>query len=461
MSLLWCAAVRNSPLGDMFRNNPLLAWRQGEGMCDHCADGADQAMSTQLTSTPAADHRPLRRNRDFLLLWTGQVVSTVGMRVSALAYPLLVLYLTDSPLLAGLVASAQSIPFLLLYLPAGVLVDRWDRRRVMLIADGCRAVLLASIALALALRQLAYAQIIVVVFLDGSCFVFFQLAESAALPHLVPKQQLPTALAQIQARELGAELAGQPLGGALFALSHLLPFAADAISYVLSFVTLLFLRPGLQTPADKTPIRLFAEVREGLAWLWRQPIMRVMVGLIGATNLVLSALPLVVIVRARQLGAGPFLIGALLAFAGAAAIAGAVIAPWLQRHLPARILILGSLWIWSAATLLLVLMPTPLALGAAAGAPMMVVPAFNVVLGSYRYALAPDRLQARTMSSARLVAWGTIPLATLIAGSLLQAAGATVTLLALGGAMLAVATVATASRIVRNAPQVADLHPVE
>ncbi len=418
-------------------------------------------MSTQLTSTPAGEYPPLRKNRDFLLLWTGQVVSTVGMRVSSLAYPLLVLYLTGSPLLAGLVGSAQSIPFLLLYLPAGALVDRWDRKRVMLIADGTRAVLLSSIVAALAVGRLSFAQIIVVVFLDGSCFVFFQLAESAALPHLVPRQQLPTALAQNQARELGAELAGQPLGGALFAVSHLLPFGADAISYVLSFVTLLFVRPGLQSPQDKTHLRLFAEVGEGLTSLWRQPILRVMVGLVGATNLVLSALPLVVIVRARQLGAGPALIGLLLAFSGAAAIVGALAAPWLRRHLPARIVIIGSLWTWAVATALLVLMPTPLALGAAAGGAMVVAPVFNVVLGSYRYALAPDRLQARTASSARLIAWGTIPLATLLAGVLLQAVGSAVTMLALGGAMLVTAALATAARVVRHAPRVEDLHPTE
>ena len=418
--------------------------------------------AAEASTLPAAGHPPLRRNRDFLLLWTGQVVSTVGMRVSALAYPLLVLYLTGSPLLAGLVASAQTVPFLLLYLPAGVLVDRWNRKRVMLTADGSRAVLLGSIVLALALGRLAFAQIVVVVFLDGCCFVFFQLAESAALPHIVARHQLPAALAQNQARELGAEMAGQPLGGALFAVSHLLPFAADAISYVLSFVTLLFVRPGLQSPvAEKKRIRLLAEVGEGLGWLWRQPLLRVMVGLVGATNLVMTALPLVVIVRARQMGAGPFLIGVLLAFSGAAAIAGAVAAPWLQRHIPARFVIMGSLWIWAAAIGSLVLMPTPLALGALAGAAAFAGPVFNVVLASYRYLMAPDRLQARTMSSARLIAWGTIPLATLLAGVLLQAVGSAVTLLALGGIMVTIAAAATASGIVRNAPEVADVHQVE
>ncbi|MEU3346853.1 MFS transporter [Streptomyces sp. NPDC006700] len=91
-------------------------------------------MSESLASSAVA--RPLWRNRDFMLLWSGQVVSTVGMRVTALAYPLLVLALAGSPFQAGLVGFAQTLPFLVLYLPAGALVDRWDRRRVMLAADG-------------------------------------------------------------------------------------------------------------------------------------------------------------------------------------------------------------------------------------------------------------------------------------------------------------------------------------
>src|SRR3989442_8879571 len=155
---------------------------------------------------------PLRRNRDFILLWSGQAVSTIGTRVSSLAYPVLVLALTHSPAKAGFVGFAQTLPFLLFYLPAGALVDRWNRKRVMLVADAGRAFALGSIAVALALDRLTLTQIAVVAFLEGSLFVFFQLSESAALPHVVPREQLATALAQNQAREQGADLAGRPLG---------------------------------------------------------------------------------------------------------------------------------------------------------------------------------------------------------------------------------------------------------
>ena len=401
--------------------------------------------------------RPLWRNRDFMLLWTGQVVSTVGTRITALAYPLLVLALTGSPLLAGVVGFAQALPYLLLYLPAGALVDRLDRRRVMLVADAVRAGVLATVVAGLAWDRLSLAHLAIAVFVDGACFVFFQLAESAALPHIVPRRQLPAALAQNQAREHGAELAGQPLGGALFAAGHALPFVVDAVSYVLSFVGLLFVRPTLQDDRAAPARGLLADIAEGLTWLWHQRFLRAVVVLVGATNVVLNALPLVLIVRAGELGASPALIGVLLAFSGVAAILGSLVAPWLHRRVPTRVVVVGSLWVWTAGTAVLVWMPTPLWLGAAAGASSVVGPLFNVVVAAYRYALVPDRLQARTQSAARLVAWGTIPLAPLIAGVLLQGIGSTGTLLALATLMLVVAVVATASRTVRTAPRLADL----
>jgi MFS family permease len=389
-----------------------------------------------------------------MLLWSGQVVSTIGTRVSSLAYPLLVLALTHSPAKAGLVGFAQTLPFLLFYLPAGALVDRWNRKRVMLFADAGRALALGSIALGLALDRLTLAQIAAVAFLEGSLFVFFQLSESAALPHVVPREQLPTALAQNQAREQGADLAGQPLGGLLFGIDHLVPFVFDAVSYAVSFVTLLFVRPTFQVERPSSQTRLLAEVVEGIAWLWQRPLLRAIVFLVGASNFAFTALALVMIVRARQLGASSALIGAMFAFLGAGAIVGAAIAPWVQRRVPTRVVVIGSLWLWAAGMAVLALAPNALALGALAAVMWIGGPPFNVVVGAYRYALVPDRLQARTSSAARLVAWGTIPLGSLAAGFLVEAVGAITSFLVLAGISLAVALAATATRAVRNAPQV-------
>jgi predicted MFS family arabinose efflux permease len=400
---------------------------------------------------------PLWRNRDFMLLLGGQVVSTVGTRVSAIAFPLLVLAQTHSPAKAGLVGFAQTLPYLLFFLPAGALVDRWDRKRVMLVADAGRALAFASLPVAHELDRLTFAQIVLVAFLEGSLFVFFMLSESAALPQVVPAEQIPAAIASNQARVQGAGLAGQPLGGFLFGVSRMLPFVVDAVSYALSFVTLLFVRPAFQEERPRSQTRLAHEVAEGLVWLWRQPFLRAAVLLVAASNFAFSGLVLALIVRAKDLGASPSLIGAMFAFLGGGALVGSTIAPWAQRRIPARIVVLGALWLWAATTASLVLMPNAIALGAVSGVAAVSGPIFNVVLASYRYALAPDRLLARVQSAALVVAWGMTPLGSLVTGFLLQAVGAVDALLVLAGINIAIAACASAVRAVRAAPQIDDL----
>lgn len=400
---------------------------------------------------------PLWRNRDFMLLLGGQVVSTVGTRVSAIAFPLLVLAQTRSPAKAGVVGFAQTLPYLLFFLPAGALVDRWDRKRVMLVADAGRALAFASLPVAHALDRLTFAQIVAVAFLEGSLFVFFMLSESAALPQVVPAEQIPAAIASNQARVQGADLAGQPLGGFLFGVSRMLPFVADAVSYALSFVTLLFVRTAFQEERPRSQTRLAHEVSEGLVWLWRQPFLRAAVLLVAASNFAFSGLVLALIVRAKNLGASPSLIGAMFAFLGGGALVGSAIAPWVQRRIPARIVVLGALWLWAATTASLVLMPNAIALGAVSGVAAVLGPVFNVVLASYRYALVPDRLLARVQSAALVVAWGMTPLGSLAAGFLLQAVGAVDSLLVFAGINIAIAACATAVRAVRAAPQIDEL----
>jgi MFS family permease len=392
-----------------------------------------------------------------MLLWTGQVVSTVGARASSVAFPLLVLALTGSPAQAGLVGFAQTLPFPLLFLVAGVVVDRVDRKRLLLVADGARAVAFASLVAALALDRVVLAHILAVAFVEGAFFVFFRLAESAALPQVVPKEQLPTAVAQNQARDQGAELAGAPLGGLLFGFDRLLPFLFDAVSYAVGFVTLLFVRPALQEDRPPRETNVREEVLEGFRWTWQQPFIRAIVVLVGGSNFAFNALFLVLIVRAKDLGASSALIGAMFAFLGAGAILGALIAPAVARRVPTKFVIMGSLWLWAAYPAVLVALPNALAMGAVAGVMGILGPIFNVVLSAYRYALVPDRLLGRVGSVILLVAWGTIPLGAVTAGFLLEGVGAVTSMLVLAGVNLAVALGATLTPTVRNVPSVDEL----
>lgn len=388
------------------------------------------------------------------------MVSTIGTRVSSLAFPLLVLAQTHSPAKAGVVGFVQTLPYVLFYLPAGAFVDRWDRKRVMLVADGARVVAFSCLAVALATHAATFAQILVVAFVEGTGFVFFNLAESAALPQIVPKEQLSNAVAQNQARIQGADLVGQPLGGTLFGLSRLLPFAADAFSYAVSFVSLLFVRPSFQERRERVPTRLRTEIAEGVTWLWRQPFLRAGVALVAGSNFAFSAVVLALIVRAKELGASSATVGLILACFGAGAIAGSLVAPSVQRRVHAKVTIIASFWIWAAATAATGLIRSPYGLGAVWVFGALFGPIFNVSFSAYRYALVPDRLLARVGSVALVVAWGAIPLGQLTAGLLLGRLGARATILWLAVAMVAVAAAAAASPSVRHAPRIDELEPV-
>ncbi len=387
-----------------------------------------------------------------MVLWSSQVVSTVGTRVTSIAFPLLVLAETHSPAKAGLVGFAQTLPFLLLYLPAGAFIDRWDRKRTMIICDAGRAVALGSIAITIALGWLSMAQVIVAALIEGSLFVLFDLAEGAVLPQLVSEEQLPAALAQNQAKTQGADVAGQPLGGMLFSVAWLLPFLVNAVSYLVSFAALLSIRRPFQPSRARQRTRLRTEISEGLRWVWRQPFLRAAVGVIGGVNLVFNALTLVLIVRAKELGASPALIGVMFAFVGVGGLLGSFVAPWVRRRFTERRVVVTVGWLWAVEIGLLMLLPNVLGLGVVSGLRSLAAPAFNVVVNNHVYQVTPGRLLGRVRSAARLVTWGSIPLGTLSGGFLAAAFGAQATLVILTGTMGGIAAAATLARGMRQLP---------
>lgn len=385
---------------------------------------------------------PLWRNRDFTLLWTSQVASTIGTRITSVAYPLLVLALTGSPALAGLVASAQTLPFLLLYLPGGAWIDRWDRKRTMVLCELGRAVALGSVAVTAAvggIDAVTVGQLAAVAFAEGCLFVLFDLAEGAALPRLVHADQVPTAVAYNQARIQGAELAGQPLGGALFAVAPTLPFAVDAATYLVSGGAVAAIRSRLQGERAPGRGRLREEIAEGLRFVWRSRFLRESVALVAGMNLLFNALFLALIVRAQELGASPVVVGLMLGAYGVGGVLGALAAPWAHRRLAGRTILVGTAWLWAGLLGLLALMPSALWLGVVAGVASLFGPAFNVVLAAQVYRVTPDHLLGRVRSTSRLVAWGTIPLGSLLGGVLAGALGAGPALVVIAAGMLPVA----------------------
>ncbi|MCC5576551.1 MFS transporter [Microtetraspora sp. AC03309] len=394
----------------------------------------------------------LWRNKDFLALWGGQIVSTLGTRISATALPLLVLAMTGSPANAGLVGAAGSLPYLLIFLPAGTLVDRWNRRRIMLVSQITACVALASIPVALWLDVFTISQLTVVAFAQGTCFVFYDLAEKAALPRIVPPSLLPSAIAQNEAKGRGASLAGPPLGGLLFGLGHALPFLTNALSHMVAMIGLLFVRSDLQDERSAPRDSFWNETRAGLRWLWRQPLVRAAVLLVAASNMIFSALSLALVVLARRQGASPAEIGLMLGVYGGGGLIGALVAGRLHSRFSPKTVIIGVNWIWAAVLPVLAVAPNPLSLGVVAAMTSAIGPMWNVVIGTYQLTLVPNDMLGRVGSASMTLAWGVMPLGSLIAGFLLDTLGPVGTILVLALGMLLTAVAATASPAVRHAP---------
>jgi MFS family permease len=395
---------------------------------------------------------PLRRNRDFVLLQTGQALSTVGSESAAVAYTLLVLELTHSPTKAGLTGFARLVPWVLFALPAGVAVDRWNRKRLMIAADVVRAAALASLGVSALAGTLTFAQVPAIAFVEGAMYVLFNIAEIGAVRSVVPGPQLQHAFATEQARLNGVYLAGPPLGGFLFGLGRSLPFLVDAVSYAFSTLTLLAMRTPFQEARDERETAgMWAQIREGLSWLWRHTFLRTCALLFVGTNFAFSALELIVIVTARRQGLHAAAIGALLAVFGALALLGSIAAPRLMQIFSMRAVIIGNMWLVVPLAAFLA-KPSVFVLVAGAIPLCFFNPTLNAMIIGYRVAIVPDRLQGRVNSVARSLALLALPLGPIVAGLLLGSFSARVTVGALVAFLVLVALIATTSRVIRTAP---------
>ncbi len=394
---------------------------------------------------------PLRANRDFRLLWVGQTLSTFGGRISGVAFPLLVLATTGSPVKAGLVGLVANAPFVLLQLPAGAYVDRWNRRAVMLCADAGRAAALGSLAVAIAFGRLTYPHILAVATVEGSLFVVFRLAEAAALRQVVSEEaQLADAIALNQARAYGTSLAGEPIGGWLFGVRAALPFAADAVSYVASLVTIAAIRTPLPAPQRAVNRHLGREISEGLSTTLSNPFLRTSVLLTAGSDFVINGLFLVLIVIATEHGASPTQVGVMLAVGGAGGILGALATPFLARRIRSlRLIITGVVWIGVPTVALAAATTNPLLLGLLLGLTLSVWPLYNAVVVARWMLEIPDRLMGRVQSAAALLGWAPVPLAPLVGGALIERVGGAWTVLTFAAIMLTVAIIATLSRTIR------------
>ncbi len=394
-------------------------------------------------SVSSGQPQSLWRNRDYMLLWSGQALSDIGGAVSELAFPLLVLAVTHSPAQAGFAAALRALPATLFSLFAGVLVDRWNRKRVMLVCDIGRALSLASIPVAFALGHLTAAQLFITAFIEGTLLILFDLAKTAAVSQVATREQLSTAIAQDEFVEGTTELFGPSLSGALYTLNAMFPFITDAISYLISIVSLLLIRTPFQHERKAVRRNVLREIAEGMSWLWHQPFLLTMSLLMGGGAFVFSGHVLVIIILVQQQHAPAVVIGLIFAVSGIGSILGSLLAPRLEKRLTVGQSILLCRWYFVLSWPLCALAPFPPVLGAVEFGTGFVDPIEDVPYFSHRLKLIPDELRGRVLSACRLFPGTLRPLGLALTGILIQRVGVFPTIWLAWAFLLVITTIVT------------------
>lgn len=415
-------------------------------------------------------HRPrwvrggLWRHADFLRLWTGQSISEFGTQISQLAIPLVAaISLRTAPLEFSILTAAGYLPFVLFALPAGAFVDRLPRRRLLIICDATRALLLALIPGLWAIGQLRMWELVLLQFVVGTFTVFFDVAYMSYLPSLVKREQLVEGNSKLQLTVSVAQVAGPSASGALVSLLTA-PYAivADAASYVASTAFLLTMRhrEGRSDAAPDAPKpQLWREVKDGLGWVLGHRWLRAIAMCTGTSNFFVTAtVAIFVLYLVRSLHLSPFEIGAVMALGSCGSIGGALVVSRIQGWLGVGSTILGSVALTTLGALAIPLappsFPMPVLVFALAAMGFAAV-TYNVTQVSLRQTITPERLQGRMNAAMRWVVWGTIPLGSLVGGVIAQAFGLH-TALWIGaiGALCAILPIAlTSVRSIQEMPQ--------
>ena len=366
-----------------------------------------------------------RLSRDYWRLWWANAISSTGDGAFVAALPLLAVTITRDPRLVSVVTAAIFLPWLLLSLPAGAVVDRYDRATLMWRAQAVQAAVVTIIAVLVVARQASIELLAAGGLLLGSAEVIFSNAAQAVLPALVPPELLAKANGSQQVSlTVGESFLGPPAGSLLFAAAAALPFGLDAVSFAGSAALLARLPRAAEAPknAKRPPIR--AQIAEGLRWLTRHRLLRVVAVLLGIYNFANQMGQAVLVLLATQtLHVSTRGYGLLLAASAVGSVVGGLVNPILTRRigmLPS--LVLPAL-VTSAAFVGIGLAPGPVVVAALLACQGFAAAMWNVVTVSLRQRVVPGHLLGRVNSVYRMLGWGLMPLGALAGGFVAHAAG--------------------------------------
>jgi predicted MFS family arabinose efflux permease len=387
----------------------------------------------------------LLRSPDFLKLWGGQTVSSLGSYITLYGLPMLaVITLKASPAQMGILQAAGSAPALLLSLLAGVWVDRLRRRPVMIAADLGRGLILATIPLAAVLGRLSIGQIYAVIALAGMLSLFFNSAYRAYLPSLVAQQSIQAGNSRLAMSESLAEMVGPGIAGLLVqTIGAPLAILFDALSYGVSVISLgLIRKPEARPVATGERQPAVQEAREGLKTISRQPLLRALAGQTAVSSFFGSFIGVLYTLYAiRLLHLSPAGIGLTVGVGGVSSLVGSFLAGRVTRRFGLGRSLVGLFFIGILFTLLIPLaasLPTlGLGLLLLAQSSDLFGMIYQINVLSLRQSITPPRLQGRVNASFDLLTAGASPLGALAGGFLAGTIGMQTTLfLAAGGLAL-------------------------
>ena len=385
---------------------------------------------------PNATTTSLWRNGPFLRLWTGQTASSVGSQLGRLAIPVLaVSVLQATEFQVGLLTAVETAAFLLIGLPAGAWVDRWLKRRVMLIADLARAIVLASVPIMFFAGVLTIWQLMVVGAIVGVASVFFDVAYQSYLPVLVDLKQLGEGNSKLETTGQLARVTGPALAGALLAIVRpAVLIGLDAVTFLLSFIALSTIRDH-EVPkpiADRRP--LVTEIKEGMKFVVQEPLLRRIVLTTSTTNLFgMIAMTMIPVLVLRQLDISPAIYGFGLSLGAIGGLLGAMFSARIATLIGEGTAIPVSGVLAGVAIVGLALMPVfpNAAVPTFVGSEFLYsfsVLVYNITQVTFRQRICPPRLLGRMNASIRFIVWGVMPIGAIASGLLSTAIGVELTI---------------------------------
>ena len=360
-------------------------------------------------------------------LWFASTASNLGDGVTLVAGPLLAATLTRDPVLVAGLAFAQRLPWLLFSLISGALVDRLDRRSLMVSVDVFRTVLVGFLGIAVLLDFASIPLMYAVFFFLGTAETLFDTASVSILPAVVPRESLERANGRLFGAQIVAnEFVAPPLGGLLFAAFAAVPFLLDAGTFAAAAALLLVMRGGFRAdkPEGTPPTTLRTEISEGLRWLWGHRLLRTLAISLGVMNTTMAAtLSIFVLFAQDLLGLDPVGYGILMASAAVGGLAGSLCAEYVVRWLGAGNTMRLGLVIEAGSTAAIAVAREPFLVGAMLAFFGFHAIVWNVITISLRQEVIPERLLGRVNSAYRLLGLGGMAGGALLGGVIARGFG--------------------------------------